>query len=360
MNLSEDTYWQIQDFLQGKLKGADLAEFQSRLSSDSDLKLEVELHKCANKLITDKKLQNISAISLKTQSKIKQNILIKKIGIATSIVIASIGIITYILNPIQINPITKETPDSTLKISNKKETFEAKNGELDYNIDFKKAEDNMPLILKNDSELIDSVSNQEEDDSILTQSKVSFTNNDVQTRKVMNEYTKTTENICDNVNLNASVTVKQSCINESNGIIYVNNFEGGKAPYHFKILSAYNKEVSSQQVPKGKYEVVISDVNDCQRIYSDILIREIVCLEEEKSFNPSLGEILDLGESKLPVTLTVVTKNGTIRYSKEFIQNEKIEWNGITNNGNIETGYYIYYLKYSDETVKQGEVTVTQ
>ncbi|MBC7389616.1 MAG: hypothetical protein H7329_10420 [Opitutaceae bacterium] len=353
--MSEETYWQIQDFLQGRLKDAQLEDFQSRLSSNPDLMSELEIHKFADQLLSDKKLQTISAISLQTQSKIKQNILVKKLLVA-SVGIISLGILTYILSTNNINTVVKDKSDSIF-IHKKSETKGIISGQPEIQ-SIKYEEKRLTLNLKKTFNNVDTILNKVEIDTTYIKTNFNSKASDVEVIKTQEVVTSTID-ICKDLSITASVTVKNSCANESNGIIYVNSFKGGKAPYHFKILTADKKENNSQEVSKGKYDVVISDVNNCEKRYSDIVVKEIVCLEEEKSFNPSIGEILELGETKIPVALSVLTKNGEVLYLKEFRQNEKIEWNGITNSGNIESGYFIYYLKYTDGTVKHGEITVT-
>jgi len=361
MNFNEETYWQIEDYIKGKLDGSALVEFESKMTKDTNLKLEIELQKLADKLIVENRLLSASHVSLNTIESLKNSYSRKKIVVAGIVALISICTLSYYIfqkesiqyknvmiaaekkeskkNTIEaiLPPAHKKTKPEVLNVEAKREILNPSASTLNLIID------TLEKSSKTQTELLKTEIVKQEDPAIMHSMAIPI------------------KNPCTDVKIKGNVTVKNACLNEANGQIYVNGFQGGSSPYTYKVFSVKNGNlVATDNLSEGFYDVKIFDNSSCSVTYSNIAMKEISCFEIEKSFNPFIGEILELGEKDQEGILIIYSKDGDTHYSKHFSKNENLQWNGASNNGVNETGYYIYTIKYKDGTSIQGEVTVTR
>ena len=88
MNLNEQTYWKIDDYLKNRSEGNVLNNFQKEIENNTSLQEEIDLHRIANKLVIENRLLAAKQTSLSIQKASKERLFYQKIAIGTAIVLS--------------------------------------------------------------------------------------------------------------------------------------------------------------------------------------------------------------------------------------------------------------------------------
>ncbi len=366
MSQNEQTYWKIHDFLKDRLKGDALRDFQQEIVENETLRKEVEMHRIANKLIINNRLTAAKQTSFNIQKTEKQAELYKKIAIGTAISIIIISAIYLIFNKQQANQVKINSSsigrkNATVYLDNGRFS-DLVNGKLNqtlaqqHSIETKEAsskEVSVPISNSNKNELL-FIKNTE---TILP--KQTETKQEIAVESVLAK--KEIENFCLKTVISAITFASTTCVNENEGSISVSDFKGGQAPYKFEIVSEVSGNIlKNNRLAGGKYAVVITDDNHCKATIENIVVKEVNCANAEEAFNPFLGETFQLDAFPKAGTFVVHEKTGAIVYKTQVLADEKIEWNGMSQNGELETGHFAYEIVYEDGTRKNGSITITR
>jgi len=370
MKTEEQTYWQIQDFLKGRLDNNEREAFQKLVEQDAGLAEEVEKHRLANRLIIQNRLMAAQQTAIKTKADYKRNLLHRKLyqfGAVLLIAVGSGSYLWYANSGTISEPIALQKPSTTI-MEAKQEATSTVMEKRETNVD-RPAISQVPKQKSISKEFPTQPLEEQtvpKEEPIAQVSEPTATVVPVETKSLElpvphKEVTKAAENACSSTHLQASVFASPSCKGEHAGSIVVSRIKGGKSPYRTEIRSEKGILIEEANgLPKGIYTVVLFDDQHCSARIDHVEVKEKMCELEEKVFNPFLDETFELPNSSKNGTFVVYEKNGNVYYKKEFVAHEKEEWKGISNNGEMETGHFTYELIYQDGSRKQGTLTITR
>jgi len=164
---------------------------------------------------------------------------------------------------------------------------------------------------------------------------------------------------CKNAAITISTTIKESCYGQENGYLQIVSIEGGTEPYQKTLQNSVNEDVSNYtQLASGKYKLSITDKNGCKKTQS-FVVENRFC-EIDDSFNPSLGETWNIPSFTEIGILTIRNSAGNIVFEKEIPASETLIWDGKNKNGEIETGYLLFFIQYKSGSKQKGSVTLVR
>jgi hypothetical protein len=364
MNKQELTYWRIHDYLKGKMKGNDLVQFENELNTNESLKDEVEMHRLANSLIINNRLNTAKQTSLDIQKEYKKGSFSAKYIIGGLVLIGTL-VGTYFFNKTTNNqPKTTEVQESNKIESQPKSAIQLETKPVEKVISrketFKQAklkpteatETSIPTAPVSISNPIEKPVVQTENTSKAEQASAS--ESIVQKLIVQADP-------CDGIKISASTSSLGTCKGEETGAIYISDIKGGSIPYKTEIVSAKeNIKMANKLLPSGKYNVLISDKNNCSTLIENVPVKAIECDSKEEVFNPFIGEHLTLPVHHSKTTFVVYDKTGALYFKQSINANETFEWNGQSLNGETETGHFAYEIIYEDGSKKHNTLTITQ
>ncbi|SFX74399.1 gliding motility-associated C-terminal domain-containing protein [Cytophaga hutchinsonii] len=171
---------------------------------------------------------------------------------------------------------------------------------------------------------------------------------------------------CSLTKITSVITTENSCMNTETGSIHIDKISGGIAPYTYTLNNKKIKEKNVSALGAGIYEVKISDRNGCLS-EQKISILEKNCtpaIQQGTKFNinPMLGETCSIAfDTDKKGSLTIYNRSGKIVYRVTNPSLDYIEWNGSDGTGALaEAGLYVYLIDYTDGTKVTGEVTITR
>ncbi len=373
MKSEEQTYWQIHDFLKGSLSEEEKTSFQEELEQNPSLKEELEKHKAANKLILQNRIRQAAYASHETQKSLRKSNGYRKIALVSLFTLA-ISAATYVWLDREKKT---ETPlvSAPVRVSEQRDNHQIPLSATLPNVPMPETEKRVQKSRLPQKRETIAAYNQADAQGHQTEAGLSVSSvNPLPEAKVEEKIgekpvpmlPKVTEvssskHHCEGANITAQISVSNACAGQENGSIVASKIQGGHGPYSYEIRSEKgNKVFSKDELPSGNYRVTITDHQHCSQVLDNILVKEVTCEEPEKVFNPFLGEMFEFPAASHGGHLKVYEKNGHIFYEKAFSANEKIEWNGISQHGEMETGHLVYEILYQDGTRKFGTVTITR
>ena len=364
MNQQELTYWRIHDYLKDKMKVDDLIQFENELQTNASLKDDVEMHRLANSLIINNRLNSAKQTSLDIQKEYKKG------NLSTKYIIGGIVLLTTLVGTFLFNKTTNDQAKTTKvqessKIeSQPKSVFQLENKPVEKVVSTKQTFNQEEL---KPTEAVET--------SVPT-APVSISN---PTEKPNNQADNTTKAVqasaaepivhkpsvqadpCEGIKISASTSSSGSCKGEETGAIYISDIKGGSIPYKTEILSGKeNLKMVNKHLPSGKYNVQIVDKNNCTTLIENVAVKAIECDSKEEVFNPFIGEHLKLPTHHSSATFIVHDKTGAVYFKHSINSDETFEWNGQGLNGETETGHFAYEIIYEDGSKKHSTLTITQ
>lgn len=364
MNQQELTYWRIHDYLKGKLEGNELVQFENELHTNESLKDEVEMHRLANSLIINNRLNTAKQTSLDFQKEYKKGNSSAKYIIGSLILIGTLAG-TYLFNKTTNDqPKTTKVQEASKIESQPKSAIQLETKTVEKTIStkktFKQAElkpteaveislPTTPILVSNSTE------------KTVNQSDNTIKSVQASTVETITHKPSVQANPCEGIKISANTSSSPTCKDEETGAIYVSDIKGGNIPYKTEIVSAKeNLKMSNKHLPSGKYSVQISDKNNCSTLIENVTVKAIECDSKEEVFNPNIGENLKLPAHHSKTTFVVYDKTGAVYFKRAIHANETFEWNGQALNGETETGHFAYEIIYEDGSKKHNTLTITQ
>ena len=356
-----ETFSLIEGYLNGTLSEEERSHFETELSQNTGLQQKVEASRLANLALMRNKLWDIKNLSAEIDQEEKQASKTKRTtAIATGLSLLVAGV-AYLIVPnnepnIQIQPNTKTQAIKTEQAISTKEAEPVKvpvsvqtkpvSAETKKTIETKQVEtatSPLPAIAEHTEVLVAK-------DEPTKPTPTNEPEKQIETTKL---------DICATTSLEAYIATEKACLSDQNGRIQVSNFKGGKAPYYFKIIDETKQTIPATRLGAGIYSVVITDNNLCSKTIKEVVVKEEDC-RKDFELNASNGETVELGIASQSASYTVYDKAGNAYYQKQFAEGEKIVWNGAATNGEAQSGYFIFVIKYQDGKAKQGSVTVVR
>jgi CHU_C Type IX secretion signal domain len=365
MESIDPKFIEVESYLNGTLDLDSRIVFEEKLLSNNELASQLELHKLGNEIILRQRLSKLEEISRSTAKEYQKNKLVKNFVWPTLIATAVIMTGFYFANPYfntenqkaiitpkKASVIQQTTKPSFDKNTNNLESIKTSNTkQKHYKLD--------SVGIKTNKLVHNDVSEEESKPSISKDSHIVKNN-------VLSNVTKVTITPKPSIVVNASkgtlltaqIDVTNTCINESEGQIRVTGIEGGTKPYAVKIFNQNtNEEYYTTGLAPGSYKVVLLDVNGCVAEYPNVTIGSYNCIKEEV-FNPLLGEVWQVTSSSFDLHLFLYNTKGVEVFSAIIPAHTDFSWDGKQKNGEIESGVFVYLLKYSDGSQKQGSITI--
>jgi len=356
MNIGDTTYDKIEDYLNGSLSEQDRILFEKELSTNTDLANKVSSHKIANEVIIQQRLLTIKSMIADEHSKaIEKNNQIKYgIGgaIIGSVLITALSYYYTIKTdePTVVNQNTTSIVHLHPSNNNSLKNISKSNNNSKQNSSINKIE--IPdSIHQKDLHSDHILSIPDENTQVIQLPQKSTID--------VFEQTPTEVDLCKGISIRADMEVKRTCEDESTGAVIVSNIQGGKVPYSIEIIDHEKNILQNRSLPSGNYTVVISDANKCSTNYSNIEIKEKIC-DKDYSFNPFVGEVWNIPVYKLNGDLSIYEKSGLLYYKQSITANASESWNGYGSNNELETGYFVFIIHYSDGSSQRGSVTIVR
>jgi hypothetical protein len=362
MNQQELTYWRIHDYLKGKMKGDELIQFENELRTNESLKDEVEMHRLANSLIINNRLNTAKQTSLDIQKEYKKG------NFAGKYIIGGLVLIGTLVGTYLFNKTTKDQPKTTnAQESNKIESQPKSSIQLETKPVEKVVSRKEPFKqteLKPTKAIETSIPTSPVSVSNPIEKPVAQTDNTTkaaQASETIVPKANAQANPCEGIKISASTSSSGTCKGEETGAIYISDIKGGSIPYKTEIVSAKeNLKMTNKHLPSGKYNVQIVDKNNCSTLIENVVVKAIECDSKEEVFNPFIGENLQLPVHHSKTTFLVYDKTGALYFKQSINANESFEWNGQSLNGETETGHFAYEIIYEDGSMKHSTLTITQ
>lgn len=345
--------------------------FEKELTTNVELKNELEIQKFTNELISLNEEQKIFS----SINQAKNNYLFKKriwnTAIASAIIIGLSGL-TYFMLKDEANTTSSKKEETVENIAKTPQT-ETKTTEKALKDSNKTAQETITTstnhiekvkeTIAEDKPSKEIISTTKEENQLKTVSVANVKENKVAEPKIaettVKSETKTSVKPCATTVIQTQLKVENACLQLNLGELNIINSTGGKAPYQYK-LYLNNKEIKDySQLEVGNYTLVTTDFEKCTQ-EQNILIKELNC-PLNYDFNPSMGqewdELTALYNGKISITHA---KSGTLISEFKIEQGEKISWDGKNNLGDISLGFHIFVIQYANNKVVKGKITVSQ
>ena len=342
-----DTYQLIEDYINNVLSPADCSAFEVRLTLDSALKEQYDLHLLANDLVLEKRLSHLNTLVDTEKSTQQKNNILKK-GLLGGLVLSTILAIVYfspkeettiVLAPTEkmVFPIIEPTIQENIKLVpdtiSKKETLT-----------------NIP------SKEIEKTHLSSEDSNVQLVENNSVAQNLIQPIKKSTQPVAIT-NPCDTVSIHFKASTNTICEGLQNGTITSSNITGGTPPLTPIILNEYQEEVVNHSLKAGIYHIQLRDKNDCKSAQQQVEIVSKRCLEDY-SISKAFGTSVKIPAFDEAITFTVLNQNNTVYFETEFNAFEDIEWKGENNQTQIVEGYYLLLITTEKGQELTGSITI--
>jgi hypothetical protein len=351
----------IEGYLNSTLNEDETINFETELSQNANLQQQIEASRLANLALMRNKLWEVKNLSAAIDLQEKQAVKTKRnLAVATGLTLLVAGVVYLMVsNNEQTSQSQTDTKTQTAKVEqavSPKETEPVIASDLNQTKS-SSAETKIKIENKQVESANSSVPTTVEHKEIPIEKEAPT--KPIQTSEPEKQPETTKVDVCATTNLEAYVATEKACLGDQNGRIQVSNFNGGKAPYHFKILDETKQTIPATRLGAGIYNVVITDNNLCTKTIKEVVVKEEDC-RKDFELNASNGEIVELGIAVQSASFSVYDKAGNLYFYKQFGEGDKIQWNGASTNGNTERGYFIFMIKYQDGKVKQGSVTVVK
>ena len=357
-----DTYEKIDLYLEGKLSGSALLEFEAQLQVDKNLQSTLASVKLTNELVINHELLALKARMQKDMKDIpfastQATKNLKKWGVVSFLSISIIALVWWFGNK------TPEATTPTQMAANKtiaairptktqavnlvaptQETVERLHPEI--------TSVQAPTLVQAEQLIVNTSTSHE---------PISLNLKTAQA-PVPNSSNTSAANPCAGVVLQSQVKVSQTCQDNANGEINFEQLKNGKAPYQYSINNGntFTQNAHFTHLQAGEYKLSIKDDHGCETGIPSILITTKDCHQEltNFAFNPQYHETFQVPVKEGQAgTIQVYTRTGTLVFTATFM--DTYSWDGTQTNGSSAIpSLYKYLIELTDGSIKKGTVTI--
>lgn len=355
----------IKRYTDGNLNATEREAFEQQLLTDPQLKLQLEEYQRIVLLVKEKRLIDIKRMASRAEAKHEQRLLLKKLGL-TALILAAITASVAIwyttqkyeqsaqsktIQPLKNKTTTQSLPnvavppkeDQSPKFKEKNNTEASEKIIPDHSVS---VTDSVPIVENVVPQAINS------------EAKTKTFETKISNREATISH-KTNTYDCSHTVITASFDMQPSCQNEPTGIISYRQPQGGQAPYTVHLYDALKNPMQLWSgLAAGKYYVLISDALQCNA-WQQLDVDSKDC-NNNHVFNPHLNETWEIPSKGKKGHLKIVDKKGNLYFSRNLTPSEIAIWDGKSNNGEIKTGYYLFYIQHEDNTLTSGSVTIIE
>ncbi len=373
MKTEDELYNEIEQFLNKNLEDPALKSFEEKVATDPELNYQVKLQGMANDLVIKNRLAQVAELSksIQKQELAKQQYI--KYGRMGAIVVA-VGISGYFLMN-QLSPksnylkdeskgiihVTQPNQDTTLGntvVMPKQQQTPVITEKHENSTEPKASDKSNPIVQESSNAVVEQVSIVSKE----THHKdMPIINDKAESSMAIPKVEHKEEQApCKGVVLQATIHGFETCEGASEGSVSVSKIQGGNEPYHYKLMSKSGQEESAlTNLSEGKYTLTVIDGKNCSQVFDNIVIAAKKC-NIDLQFNPQLGETWEIPSVDKPGELTIYDNRGHLVFKKHISASESATWDGKSLEGHIQSGVFVYLLKYTDGSQKQGNITVLQ
>jgi hypothetical protein len=357
-----DIYEKIDLYLEGKLSGSTLHEFENQLQTDSSLQSKLAAVKLTNELVINHQLLALKARMQKEMKDIpfeptKTNKKLKIAGVVGLISMTMVACYWWLGINAPITATKQYIVKNTNAINNQ--------GSL-------KAQPTPAIATSTTQPSIERASPEAPSvqTPMLTQMEHHIENTNTSLEPAISPlktaqpplHNSSDVNPCAGIILQSDIKTNPTCIENATGEISFEDLKNGKTPYQFSINNgtAFTKNAHFTHLQAGEYKLSLKDALGCQTILPSVHITTKECLKEitNFAFNPQYHETFPFPFKEGQTgSIQIYTRTGTLIYEAKLA--DAAGWDGTQTNGSIATaGLYKYLIEFTDGTIKKGTVTI--
>ncbi len=360
-----EQYYLIDQYLENKLKGEELAAFENQLIQNESFANEVQEQRMLNDLILEAELKDVRSQIEKDLFNIQNPSFFRMHWQWISAgVLCLFGALFFII-PGKKNP----APAIQQPVA----IMEQKNNAVIQPAENSVQQTEKPLsekrVVKTDAgtalnRTISADTAQAVSDLVSVTPAIVpvITKTEPHTETKLSEENKKTD--CSSTKITFAFTTETSCMQTETGAIHIDNITGGHAPYTFTVNNKKIKEKNLTALGAGLYDIKIADKNGCYAEQKATILEKncVQNIQQGAKFNinPAIGETCAIPfDTDKKGSVTVYNRSGKIVYRSVNPSGEYVEWNGSDGYGSLaEAGLYVYIIDYSDGTKVSGEVNI--
>lgn len=365
-----EQYYLIDQYLENKLQGEELAAFENQMKADLSFANQVQEQQMLNSFILEAELKDMRMQMEKDLLHLNKPSFFrtywKWIGLST---VSVLGLLFYTFNSTNKEQVTIATEQKNHV--EQRSTSTPTDGQVRIRTKGEAKKNNTILTSTNSTEqaaretIEVTVQQQAIVETPIQQHNT--TTNPVETPSIeVKESVDTKKVDCSTVQISFTLKPQATCQDEQEGIIDIESIHGGVAPYTYLVDNKKVRERKIMNLGAGTYAIKIADKNGCTSEQKTIVSEKncIVAIQQQNKFNvnPSIGEACQIPfNSNKTGNLTVYNRAGKTIYRVTNNSNDIIEWNGTDGYGSlVEQGLYVYIIEYTDGTKESGEVNIVR
>jgi len=367
-----EQYYLIDQYLENKLQGQELAAFVNKMKEDPSFANQVQEQQMLNSFILEAELKDVRDRIEKDLSRLQQPSFFRThwkwigVGILSISGILYLGISSKETNNKVLQQSTSQSMEETETAVIEETKITENPTEISSNIKADKYTENKISDIETKSvhttSVIDSIQSVKKIEEVTPAINPIGVNHNPQIETKSTEETRKTD--CSSIKITFSITTETSCKNEETGAIHIEKISGGMAPYSYTLNNKKIKEKTIADLAAGTYEVKISDKNGCSTEHTATVLEKICtpAIQQGAKFNinPTIGETCSIPfNTDKKGSLTIYNRSGKIIYRATNPSAESVEWAGTDGYGALaEAGLYVYLIEYTDGTKVTGEVNI--
>lgn len=365
-----ETYYLIDQYLDNKLKGVELAAFEDQLQNDVSFANEVTEQRMLNDLILEAELKSVRTQMATDLANIQNPSFFRMYWKWIGVGLVSLSTVLY-FSISEKNNTNKVITESSIQsaeyreetVNSSTETPTNNHSVTQSNAVTNSAETKTAVLeTGNTSSSIDSIHVVKDQTAVTVNAAPIHTSTTSQPEvKYTAEISKTD---CSLVKIAITSTTEASCEQSETGAIHIEKISGGIAPYSYSLNNKREKEKNLSDLAAGTYEIKITDKNGCSSNHT-VYISEKNCTPKIQqglkfNINPTIGETCSIPfDSNKKGNVTVYNRSGKIIYRESNPSTDHVEWSGTDGYGALaEAGLYVYIVEYTDGTKVTGEVNI--
>jgi hypothetical protein len=359
MNQEEELYKRIDQYLKGQLGQDDVNNFERELHESSSLNQKVKNWKLADEIILEHRLLSISASLKNVHTTVQYQKLAYRLVFALLLATIITGVILFFFNRKKSasdnlqEEKTQVLAQQSVDINSFRENNTAHN--FTPNVPISKKGNSSSSPEEETVEVVSEITPLEE----TTTDHPEIPDRDLHSTSENIAEEKSTKTIdCKSNKINVSYKTSPSCSAKRSGSIVIREINGGTKPYKSVLRDENENEIHSTLIAPGTYYLEVTDAMQCQHREA-FSITTAPC-PADHAFNPFIGEMWTVPEYNQDGILSVADANGRIIYETSIYAGDHQTWDGTSIQGELKPGYFLYNIRYSDQSVVTGSITIIQ
>lgn len=347
---------EIDQFLVGKLKGEDLANFENRVASDAAFAEMVEVQRIANQIVLTKHLAHL-------KEKMENDLRPRKAGgnwwkWSPLIGVALVGFLMidrYNSEPKKEIVATNNSAGEVQRVEPRTVVADAENNKQK---EIKRTNSN-PLL--NTEPRQQSINEARENNLAIHQIEKNIQqdalNEGRNEERMVSVVPNATKPDCSQKKWSVDIQTTPACQGKEEGEILV--FDKLPNRYSLDEGHTFSAKKEFRKLPAKLYTLLIVDNDGCSKS-EHVEVKEKRCKDvHEVVLNPHLGTWKIPLKENSQAEIHVFDKSGKLVFQKQLASSVEEEWDGKNNEGQLlPPGYYAFTIEYTDGDVQRGFISI--